>query len=321
MDAASERFVERLGRGPAALLLGQSHLALGGATDALLEALRRKLDVAGDTGGYSALLGHPVAAESGFLDWLAERSRRFAASEHLEVIAQYPWVGVWSSAIDSIWADVFEKSWREVQKVFTETYRPPDPRNRHRLHCTYLYGSVNRSDPEEGAPTTRVEYLQRRGTAQALARRLIPIVGPTGTLAVEAFGVDDWFTVDDLVGLVAQMQPEQCHVFSADQSLLQRPEIVELMTRRLLVAHQGSLAGALAAAHEAGILELGATAEAGDLQRTVSFAGRAHTVPRDLWVEFTSAAHLLAMASTESTHCPTLGSSVPVSMFGLVSPD
>lgn len=293
MDAASERLVERIGRGPSALLLGQSHLALGGTTDALLGAIRRKLDVADHTGGYSALLGHPVAAESGFLDWLAERSRRFAASEHLDVIAQYPWVGVWSSAIDSIWADAFEKSWREVQKVFTETYRPHDPRNQHRLHCTFLYGSVNRSDPDEIAPTTRIEYLQRRGTAQALARRLIPIVGPTGTLIVEAYGLDDWLPVDDLVGLVAQMQPGQCHVFSADQSLLQRPEIVELVTRRLLVTHQGSLAEALASAHEAGILQLGTTAEAGELQRTVSFAGRAHIVPRDLWVDFTSAAHLL----------------------------
>lgn len=302
VDPGTERFVERLDRGPAALLLGQGHLALGGSSDPLLKVVRRKLDVADKAGGYSVLLGHQVAAETGFLDWLYERARRFAASEHLEVIAQYPWVGVWSSAIDSIWADAFEKSWREVQKVFAETYRPPDPRNRRRLHCTFLYGSVTRSDPDERVPTTRVEYLQRRGTAQALVRRLIPILGPTGTLTIEAFDANDWFTIDDLIGLVAQMQPEQCHLFSADPALLERPEIAELLTRRLLTAHHSSLATSLTAAHQAGKLELGPRADQGDLQRIVSFAGRAHTVPRDLWVTFTSAAHLLdETALVEST--------------------
>lgn len=293
VDSGTERFVERLDRGPASLLLGQRHLALGGSSDPLLEVVRRKLDVANEAGGYSVLLGHQVATQTGFLDWLYERSRRFAVSEHLEVIAQYPWVGVWSSAIDSVWADAFEKSWREVQKVFAETYRPPDPRNRHRLHCTFLYGSVTRSDPDERVPTTRVEYLQRRAIAQALVRRLIPILGPTGTLAVEAFDTNDWFTIDDLIGLVAQMQLDQCHLFSADPALLERPEIAELLARRLLTAHQSSLAVTLTAAHQAGTLELGPPADQGDLQRVVSFAGRPRTVPRDLWVTVTSAAHLL----------------------------
>lgn len=288
-------FLDRLTRGPAGLLLGQRHLALGTTTDPLLEIARRKLNLPKDAAGtFDMLFQWSAEAHGGdFLDWLDNKARTLAVSEQLESIAKYPWVGVWSSAIDTLWADAFQSSWREVQKVFGESYRAPDPRNRRRLHCTFLFGSINRSDPDERPPVTRLEYLRRRGVAQSLARRIPEVIGPIGTLAIDGYGGGDWFTAEDLVGVVAQLQPGQVHLFNATEDLGVIPELIELRAHGLVVLHAESLASVLADGARAGILELGKPAEEGDLQRLVSFADRTRSVPRDLWVSLSSVAHLL----------------------------
>jgi hypothetical protein len=288
-----ERFLERLGRGPAGLLLGQRHLALGSSTDPLLAVIRRKLDGAADEAHTYDVLLSAADDSAGFLDWLDTKTRTLAVSEQLETIARYVWIGAWSSAIDTLWADAFENWWREVQKVFSESYRPPDPRNRIRLHCTFLFGTTNRSDPDERPPLSKLEYLRRRTIAQSLARRIPDAVGPTGTLAIEGYGLGDWFSVEDLAGIVAQMQPGQSHLFTTSDELLATPEISELVTQGLLVVHAGSLANALTEGDRAGIIKLGVLAEEGDLQRVVSFGGRTRSVPRDLWIPLSSSAHLL----------------------------
>jgi tetratricopeptide (TPR) repeat protein len=293
MADSDERFLERLSRGPAGLLLGQSHLALGSTTDPFLTVICRKLGVSGDTASTYRVVLSSTAAGSEFLDWLAAKGRTFVVSDQLEVITQYGWVGVWSSAIDPLWADAFESSRREVQRVFSEGYRPVDPRNRRRLHCTYLYGSTSRTEADERPPLTRLEYLRRRGISQSLARRVPIVLGPTGTLAIEAYQASDWFSVEDLVGIIAQMQAGQCHIFNATEELLGVAEIRELVASNLLVVHERSLAAVLADGNRAGIIELGASTEEGDLQRLVSFRGGTRSVPRDLWISLTASAHLL----------------------------
>jgi len=288
-------FLERLSRGPAGLILGQRHLALGSSTDPLLAVIGRKLSLP-DNGmhSYDSLLISAARADSaGFLDWLDTKSRALAVSEQLKTIAQYAWISVSSSAIDSLWADTFQSWWREVQKIFNEDYRPSDLRSRRRLHCTFLYGSVNRVEFDERPPLTRLDYLRRRAVAQSLARRMPDVVGPIGTLAIEAYEVDDWFSVEDLVGMVAQLQPGQCHLFSASDALLAVPEIGELVDHGLLVVHRRGLASVLADGERAGIIKLGVPAEDGDLQRLVSFGSRTRSVPRDLWITLSSSAHLL----------------------------
>lgn len=156
MPAEDQSFLERLARAPAGLLLGQSHLALGAASDPLLDLLNRKLGVEQPLrAGYDVLFNRQASGDgASLLDWIDEKCRLLAVSEHMDVISEYAWIGVWSSAVDSLWADSFEHSWREVQKVLTESYRPADPRNRRRLHCTFLFGSANRSDPDERPPLT-----------------------------------------------------------------------------------------------------------------------------------------------------------------------
>jgi hypothetical protein len=294
MSDSDERFCERLARGPAGLLLGQRHLALGSSSDPLLAIIQRKLAASSSTASpYDVLFASAAEADPAFLEWLDTKSRSLATSEQLAVIAQYQWVAVWSSAIDNLWADAFDASWRETQKIFSEDFRPPDPRNRRRLHCTFLFGSTSRVETHERAPLTRLEYLQRRGVSLSLARRIPAVVGPTGTLAIEAYNVGDWFSVEDLVSVITQMLPDQCHIFNSPSGLLAIPEIQELVSRGLLGVHERPLASVLYEANQAGILKLGVPAEEGDLQRLVSFEGGTRSVPRDLWTTLSTSAHLL----------------------------
>ena len=275
------------------MLLGQAHLAMNSSTDPLLTVIRRKLEIDDATGiNYDILLSPPTSSDPTFLGWLDEKSRLLAISTQLEVIAQYRWISVWSSAIDTLWADAFESPDREVQKLFSDDILTPDPRNRRRLHCTFLFGSITRTEINERPPVTRLEYIRRHAVAQALSRRIPTVIGPTGTLAIEAYRLGDWFSLDDLLGVVTQMLPGQCHIFNAPIELLNQPEVHELIRSGLLVSHTRSLASILAEGNSAGIIELGASTE-GDLQRLVSFAGRTQNAPRDLWTSLSASGHLL----------------------------
>jgi hypothetical protein len=294
LEAIAESFIERLNRGPGALLLGQQHFSLGATQDPLLDTIYKKVGaVQAGIPTYNVILGTAEANENGFLDWLDNRSKQFAVSEHLNAIAQHSWIGVWSSAIDSNWADAFESGSREVQKVFGDSYRPSDPRNRRRLHCTFLFGGISRSDLDERPPLNRLGYLSRKTVAQSLLRRVLSALGPTGTLAIEAYGPADWLPLDDLAGLVAQTQPGQCHLFSVSDELLATDEIRDLCASGLLVAHRRALGQILTEGREAGMLKVGLAEYGGDLQRLVSFDGQTHALPRDLWVSVASSAHVL----------------------------
>ena len=66
MTDADEKFLERLNRGPAGLLLGQQHLALGATRDPFLAMINRKLDKANITQSYSVL--HSVGDNPAFLE-------------------------------------------------------------------------------------------------------------------------------------------------------------------------------------------------------------------------------------------------------------
>lgn len=294
MTEADRRFLERLSRGPAGLLLGQAHLAMNASTDPLLTVTRRKLEIKEAIGPpYDVLLTSLTSNDPSFFEWLDEKSRSLAVSTQLEEIAQYRWISVWSSAIDTLWADAFERSDREIQKIFSDEFHTPDPRNRRRLHCTFLFGSITRTEINERPPVTRLEYIRRRAVAQALARRIPTVIGPTGTLAIEAYRLGDWFAPDDLLGVVTQMLPGQCHIFNAPDGLLSQQEVHDLIESGLLISHARSLASILAEGSSAGIVELGASTIEGDLQRLLSFANITRSVPRDLWTSLSASGHLL----------------------------
>jgi hypothetical protein len=203
MEARLDDFYRRLKRGPAFLLLGQNYLRLESGVDSFLsEVIRKYGGASAEKETYDEILDSGAASSpESALAWMDDRCRRLSVPRWLKTAASYLWNGVYTSAIDSIWPSCFRTSWREIQPLFEEKYRPSDPRNRSLLHCTFLYGCVNRAEEGERPPLTRFDYRKRKQIAISLARRLPEAITPMGVLAIEGHAGDsDWLSLDDLLG-------------------------------------------------------------------------------------------------------------------------
>ena len=185
-----EDFTKRLESGPALLLLGQRYLALDDGLDAFLSEISRKYasESFSDVPTYDRLLESGVTDNSdASLAWMEERCRRLSLPAWASPVSDYAWSGVVTSAIDTIWWSAFRKPWRELQPLFEEKFRPANPRNRLLLHCTFLFGCVNRRDEAGRPPFTRMEWLARRQIAISLLRRLPELITPRGSLVIEGY--------------------------------------------------------------------------------------------------------------------------------------
>src|SRR5260370_35446994 len=152
-------FSEKLKSGPALLFLGQNYLRLDAATDPFLsESLRKYGKPGAEASNYRQVLETDAAkTPEHALAWMHERSKRISAPDWLATVAPYPWNAVCTSAIDAIWIGSFRTPWRELQPVLDESYKPSDPRNKFRLHCTFLFGCVDRTNEEQRPPLTPFE--------------------------------------------------------------------------------------------------------------------------------------------------------------------
>jgi hypothetical protein len=90
-------------------------------------------------------------------------------------------------------------------------YRPRDPRNKSILHCTYLFGCVNRTDPGERPPLNKSEWRSRRQVAIALTRRLPELLTPRGVLARD--------TEVPMTGSRSTISCQQSRPWSRDRSI------------------------------------------------------------------------------------------------------
>ena len=105
----STNFYNQLASGPSVLFLGQRYFQAFGEFDPVLAEISRKFaSEAQNLDNYDNLYFHGTdesAVES--FAWLTDRCRRFAPPTALELIAQFSWSGVYSSAIDPIWLPSF----------------------------------------------------------------------------------------------------------------------------------------------------------------------------------------------------------------------
>ena len=209
-------FWERLNKGPAVLFLGQDYLRSDTGTDPLLLEVENRFGGSPTTPSYNQIL-ESAAFQSGdaALDWMSERCRRLSPPEWLQSVAAFPWSSVFSSAIDPIWLPIFRNGWRDVASIYDDEYFPRDPRNRRVLHCTFLFGSLNQTEPKQRAPLSQFEFFRRKQIAGNLVQRLPDTMTPMGVLAVEGYkGENDWFSLPDLYAVLQAMGPGQVHLFS-----------------------------------------------------------------------------------------------------------
>ncbi len=172
-----QNFGKRISTGPVVLFLGQNYLKLDTNTDPLLLDIQSKFGGEVSTGPHYNLILESAAKHSNneALAWISERCRHIPAPEWLKVVANFGWNSIFSSAIDNIWMSEFRNEWRDVAPIFDEQYFPPDPRNRHSMHCTFLFGCVDQTDLEARPPLSQLDFLKRKPVAMNLARRLIMV--------------------------------------------------------------------------------------------------------------------------------------------------
>jgi hypothetical protein len=290
---STQQFLARLARGPAFLLLGQDYLRAASHRDALLELIAARYSEGVDVPDYRSLLSLDLEREANaVLAWLDERCRRLEPPEWLTEVAAFAWSGVYGSAIDTVWPRAFRQAWREMQPIFEERYRPSDPRNRARLHHTFLYGSVNRTGRDERPPLTTFQLAGRNMVATAILRRLPEILTPLGTLAVEGYSpARDWLTPDQLAPILGTLSSGQVHLFSAGDELASDEWFAELLRRGMLVLHTASLAQVLNHGDAAGLIRLGPPE--GTFDRAIQIESGVINVPKEIWSRITRSAGVL----------------------------
>ena len=288
-------FWEQLNRGPAVLFLGQDYLRSESGTDPLLLEVQGRFGGAPTTPRYNQLL-ESSAGETGEAarTWISERCRRLSPPVWLQGIADFPWNSVFSSAIDPIWLSTFRNEWREVAPIYSDEYFPPDPRNRRVLHCTFVFGSLNQSEPKLRAPLSMFEFFSRKMTAGNLLQRLPDTMSPLGVIAIEGYkGNDDWVSLPDLYPVVQAMGPSQVHLFSVNDEMASHPIIIDLVRAGKLVLHTEGLAWALDRGISQGFVSLEAISGWEEASKRVTLRHRSIPIPRDLWNRVSNSATLL----------------------------
>ncbi len=289
-------FCMKMTQGPAFLLLGQDYLRSESEADPFLSEIVRKY---GKSDGQPLHYGQIFQGQAHYsieaaLAWMQERCDRISVPHWLTTVASFAWNGIYTSAIDTIWLRAFRAEWRELQPLFEEKYRPIDPRNRSKLHCTFLFGCVNRTEEDKRPPLTRFDWLKRKQVAVALARRLPEIISPFGTLVIEGYaGERDWLLPEDLLPVLDELNLGQVHVFSATEELKENPYISEMVQRGKVALYTESLATYLVRGEEAGFLQLGKRPEEEERGRHIRLGETVLTVPTNIWNQVSRSATVL----------------------------
>ncbi len=292
-----DEFYKQLSNRPAVLFLGQRTLAMETGTDPLLSEIRRRYpdrEVSGGSEYECSLISKNDASRDHYIEWLRERCRRVTSPEWQQVVGQISWSSVFTSAIDTVTARSFDQEWRELYPIFEEKIKPFDPRNRIRLHFTYLFGSVGRIEASEQAPVTKLELTRRRHIALALGRRIPEVVSPLGLLIVEGYSPkNDWFSSEDFFPILDSLGKGQIHFFSSSEDFNDDPYIAELISSGKALLHGESLASTLNRGNEGGWLKIGVPLNEVDAQNCITINDEVIALPLEVRAQTVKSAIIL----------------------------
>ncbi|MFC1923570.1 hypothetical protein ACFLY4_09825 [Chloroflexota bacterium] len=288
MDSPNTELYERLAHGPSVLFLGQHYLSLESGKDPFIEDTVRKF---GPTGVLSPLYNHMLEGNASAniessLALMYNRCERLSIPEWMKVVASYAWSSVYTSAIDTLWYRAFRSSWRELFQLFEEPYKPLDPRSRTQLHCTFLYGCINRpsDDIGERPPLTERELRNRSQEAIVLARRLPEILTPFGTLMIEGYdGENDWFDLNKFLPIIDKLYSSQVHIFSAGSDYYGGSELRPYIEQGIVKLYTENLASYLSLANESGKIKLGLSPNEKKREHRIQIANNVLNVPPEIW--------------------------------------
>jgi hypothetical protein len=282
MPLSQQELAERIKRGPSYLLLGQAWLKSGTGHDAFLEQGLRKF-ASGNIGeaSYTSLFNTTANVnQREAVEWLHNRCNAIPIPEAFETINELAWNGVVTSAIDDVLIRGLRKPWRDVQRVTEGAYQPTNPRSRAKLNVWCLFGNVSASEPSGWPPLTKLQFVQRKGTATVLANGLPELLTSLGTLCIEGYELsNDWLSNEALYQIIANLDLDQTHLFSANESHRNDTYFRTLADEGKLTFHNETLAQFLSEAADAGWISLGQTLAEADFGKSLRIAGRSIEVP------------------------------------------
>lgn len=296
MDGKQKELYKKLNNGPAVLFLGQDYLRLESGKDSFLSEILRKFCRNNSKAiCYDQILDcdADLSIDSS-LSWMQERCNRISLPHWLKVVAGFDWSALYTSAIDIIWQNAFRSEWRELHHLFEEKYVPSDPRNRSRLHCTYLFGSVSRSEELERPPLNFIEFATKNAVAISLANRLPEIITPLGVFIIEGYAGDrDWFDPEKLTSVVNKLNPSQTHIFSANDELIKNKFVKHFVDREKIILHNESLATFLSRGEELGYIQLGKPPLLEEHGKHIQVEENTLIVPSNVWNQVSISATIL----------------------------
>jgi hypothetical protein len=262
----------------------------------LAEILRKYGKVDEESACYEQILeGEAQENPESALAWMQQRCERFSSPEWLETVATFTWNGIYTSAVDTIWLKAFRSDWRELQPLYdAEPLNPLDPRNRSRLHCTFLFGCVNQTEENKRPPLSEDDMDVRVAQTVKLLDKLPELITPLGVLVIEGYaGEQDWLSPEQLVPVIKHLNPGQTHIFSATEELRNNRRISKLTQKGKLVLHSESLAFYLLKVQEDGLIQLGLPPEREEYGRQINLEEKSVTVPLGLWNQVSRSAIIL----------------------------
>ncbi|MEN6293567.1 MAG: hypothetical protein ABFD07_16330, partial [Methanobacterium sp.] len=297
MHATDDDLYLLLKKGPAILFLGQDYLRLESGSDPFLSEIIRKYgpNFSSKSSQYNLIFESNAQNSVEFsLSWMHERCNRITPPQWLNIVAEYSWNSVYTSAIDIIWQTVFRNEWRELHPIFDDKYFPNDIRSPSRLHCTYLYGNVSRSEEIERPPLDFISFASRESVVVSLANRLPEIVTPFGVLIIEGYaGERDWFDPRRLVPIINSLNQNQVHIFSVKDDLAQNSYIKHFVSLGKIILHDESLAMFLLRGKQSGLILLGKLPEFAEHERRIQIETEVLSVPSDIWNQVSLSANIL----------------------------
>lgn len=290
MNKKTVDFLERLAarNAPTFLFLGQDTLKHDTNRDVFLDSILQKYDGSAvpSADGYARIFSTRINEDrEAARAWISDRANLLAPPQWLEKTAEFAWSSVYTSGIDGTLNRAFRKNWRTVQPIYSSNLNPADPRNRSRLHITYLYGAIEREE-KQAAPLSVFELKKREPEAAILLQRLPEQLTPLGTFVIEAYDPKtDWLTSDKIYPILMSLQQRQAYIFSATEDLYKDEFIADAISDGRLTTFEESLSTILSEGYEAGLIPEGQNLGIGSTGHHLSNKNKTVAIPEQFWTQ------------------------------------
>ncbi|MCE7915801.1 MAG: hypothetical protein DYH15_14335 [Nitrosomonas sp. PRO4] len=275
---------EKLQNSQVFLFIGQNYLTLETGTDVFLSDILNKYNISVDgKPSYFSLFESVINENKGnTIGWMNSRCDRISSPEWLKTVSHFPWNGIYTSAIDTIWYKEFRTEWRTVTPIYDKKYNPPDIRSRTNLHGTFLFGSIG-GDEQHIPPFTRRDWLRKKLESSPILAKLREIITPLGFLVIEGYSItNDWLPFEDFYPVIDSLNPGQVHFFSTQIDYRENEDFANLIQSGKIITHEESLASYLTVAAELGIIKLNEKPEDYG-EHTITIQDKKVTIPLELW--------------------------------------